>query len=211
MPAYYNLTSAAPDAAAVAFTLPTGWHEVTMATYLRTLTPHPTDTLLSVLSGLSPAVIDQLQADDVTMLCTTLAFALDHTGLLELELEPSPGLPDVGAQPYGLLALATAHINGLDEGVPALAAGPYLCALYRTHQVFGKTPDEKVASAEAAILASPVTEVYADCAAFLRGWSSSTHATKRTPTTTSPSKTRKWKPGLRSWLSGLGLFRPSTA
>lgn len=208
MPAYYTLTSTAPDTPPVALTLPTGWHEVTMATYLRTITPHPTDSLLSILSGLAPDVINQLQADDVTMLCHTIAFALDHTELLELE--PSPGLPDVGAQPYGLLAVATAHVNGLDEGVPAIAAGPYLCALYRTHAMFGQMPDKRVTSVEAAILASPVTEVYADSAAFLRGWSNSTSATKRTPTTISNSKMPSSTPASRSWLKGLGLFRRST-
>lgn len=209
MPAYYTLTSTAPGAAPVSFTLPTGWHEVTMATYLRLLTPHPTDSLLSILSGLVPAVIDQLQADDVVLLADTLSFALDHTELLELP--PSPGLPDVGSAPYGLLQLATLAVNNLPEGAPALAAGPYLAALYRMHQVWGVADDAKVAAAEAAILASPCTEVVADCFFLLKGYNSCMSGMSRTQTMPSNSKTPKWRLAWKKLANVSARSPPSTA
>jgi hypothetical protein len=194
-----------PDGAtALTLTVPTQWADVTLAQFVALYAPEAGDTRLraEVLCGLEAGGLNQLAADDVQYLANLLEFATDPSPVLALL--PTPGLPSVGSLPYGILLEAQQHMAA-DVERPWLAHGPYLLALYRVQLLWGKYSAEKVAACQAALLASPVTESYADAAFFLssyKSWLSGTSPTK--PTTMSP-KTPSSKPGTRNWLSGLGL------
>jgi hypothetical protein len=138
--------------------------------------------------GLEAGGLDDLAADDVQYIANLLAFAADPSPVLELL--PTPGLPSVGSQPYGVLLLAQQRMEAEPER-PWLAYSAHLLALYRVQQMWGKCDLSRVAACEAALLASPVTEVYADAAFFLnsyRTWLNDSPSTK--PTTTSPQTTK---------------------
>jgi hypothetical protein len=201
----FPLTLTTPDGAtALTLTVPTQWADVSLGQFVALLAPAADDTRrqAEVLCSLEAGALDQLAADDVQYVANLLAFAADASPVLELL--PTPGLPSVGSLPYGILLEAQQHM-ATHEGRAWLACGPYLLALYRVQLLYGKYSAEKVAACEAALLAAPVTESYADAAFFLssyKAWQSGSGPTK--PTTTSP-KTPNSTRGMRSWLNGLGL------
>jgi hypothetical protein len=170
--------------------VPTQWADVTLAQFVTLFAPEPDDTrrLAEVLMGLEAGGLDDLAADDVQYIANLLAFAADPSPVLELL--PTPGLPSVGSQPYGVLLLAQQRMEAEPER-PWLSYGAHLLALYRVQLLWGKCDLSRVAACEAALLASPVTEVYADAAFFLnsyRTWLNDSPPTK--PTTTSPQTTK---------------------
>jgi hypothetical protein len=185
----FPLTLTTPDGAtALTLTVPTQWADVSLGQFVALLAPAADDTRrqAEVLCSLEAGALDQLAADDVQYVANLLAFA------------------SVGSLPYGILLEAQQHM-ATHEGRAWLACGPYLLALYRVQLLYGKYSAEKVAACEAALLAAPVTESYADAAFFLssyKAWQSGSGPTK--PTTTSP-KTPNSTRGMRSWLNGLGL------
>ena len=201
-----TLTLTTPDGAtAHMLTVPTQWRDVSLAQYVALMAPAADDTRrqAEVLCGLEAGALDQLAADDVAYLANLLAFAADPGPVLELL--PTPGLPSVGSLPYGILLEAQQHMAA-DANRPWLAHGPYLLALYRVQLLWRKYDSAKVAACEAALLAAPVTESYADAAFFLssyRTWLDASNPTK--PTTTSPAAKRK-KPATTNWLNGSGRF-----
>lgn len=207
MPQHLLITPLNSQTEPLRLVVPTSWADVTLDTYLR-LHAGDNTAMLSVLTGLDAATIDQLAADDVGYLANCLAFAADLSPLLELL--PTPGLPEVGASPYGLLVLATQYVEELPEGTPGIEAAPYLYALYRCQQVWGKVDDAKIEAIRAAVLAEPVTKVYADVAFFLSSYRRATSVTRPTPTTTPSPKKRSWRQALKALVSGSGPSSPST-
>jgi hypothetical protein len=168
-------------------TVPTQWADVTLAQFVALLAPAADDTRrqAEVLLSLEAGGLDQLAADDVAYLANLLAFSTDPGDVLALL--PTPGLPSVGSQPYGVLLLAQQRMEAEPER-PWLAYAAHLLALYRVQQMWGKCELKRVEACEAALLASPVTEVYADAAFFLssyRAWLNDSSQTK--PTTTNPA------------------------
>lgn len=205
MPHHLTLTPS-DGSPSLPLTLPASWEDITLAQYLQLLTA---PDVLVVLTGLDAETIGRLAADDALYLAHCLAWAADATALDELL--PTPGLSDVGQSNYGLLLLATAHIEALPEGTPSLVAGPYLYALYQSHALWGKVDELKMNACQAAVLATPVTKALPDVAHFLRGWQRSMTATKRTPTTPSKPKKRSWRQALKSLVRGSVPSSPSTA
>lgn len=159
MPTILPLRSAAT---ALALSVPTSWADVTLATFIALEAPEPDDQRrpAELLCGLPAGYLDNLAADDVRYLSNLLAFATEPEDVYELH--PTPDLPEVGSLPYGTLLLAQQRFSEAPER-PWLQSAAYLLALYRTQLTFGKYSAEKVAAAEAALLASPCTEVLADC------------------------------------------------
>lgn len=204
MPTTLNLTT--PDGTLVqVLTLPTKWADVSLAQFVTLYAgaPDATHRAAEVLCGLEAGALDALAADDVKYLATLLGFATDPSPVLELL--PTPNLPDIGSLPYGTLLLAQQHLEANPER-PWVFYGPYLLALYRVQLAFGKYDAGKVAACEAALLAAPVTESYADAAFFLssyKAWLRDTPPTR--PTTASP-KTKSSTPALKGSRKGLGRF-----
>jgi hypothetical protein len=145
-------------------TLPRKWVDVSLEQFVALYAaPDATHRAAEVLCGLEAGSLDNLAADDVKYLASLLAFATDPSPVLELLL--TPNLPDIGNLPYGTLLLAQQHLEANPER-PWLFYGPYLLALYRVQLAFGKYDAGKVAACEAALLAAPVTESYADAIFF---------------------------------------------
>ena len=184
---------------------PTSWADVTLATFVALRAPVESDqrTAAELLLGLEAGGLNQMAADDVPYLANLLDFANDASPVEELL--PTPGLPQVGTLPYGILLEAQNHMRA-DQGRPLLAYGPYLLALYRVQLAYGKYDEAKVAAALQALLASPVTECYGDMAHFIGGYRTWLNGTPQTKPTTSTPKTTSSTPGVRKFLSGLGLF-----
>jgi hypothetical protein len=204
MPATLNLTT--PDGTlAQVLTLPTKWADVSLEQFvaLYAAAPDATHRAAEVLCGLEAGGLDNLAADDVKYLATLLGFAADPSSVLELL--PTPNLPDIGSLPYGTLLLAQQYLEANPER-PWVFYGPYLLALYRVQLAFGKYDAGKVAACEAALLAAPVTESYADAAFFLssyRAWLSDTPPTKPT---TATQTTKNLTPVSKGSRKGSGRF-----
>jgi hypothetical protein len=204
MPQTFTLTPS-DGSDALTLTVPTSWGDVTLATYLRLLTE---PDALAVLLGLDSDTVGRIAADDAVYLVNALAFTADHGALAELEAEP--GLLDVGTGPYSLLMLATQHIESLPDNTPGLVAAPYLFALYRCQQLYGKVDEAKVEAMRLAVLQEPVQRVYANCHFFIKGWRRSTSGTSPKKMNGSNPKKRNWKQALRSLVSGSAPSSRST-
>jgi hypothetical protein len=152
--------------------MPITWPEVTLAQYLAVLADGPT-ALASSLTGLSADALASLSPADQTLLASRLAFVLDPEPLLELL--PTPGLLEIGQSAFGLLQQYQAYAAAHPTALP-LAQGAYLYALYRAPTA-SRMPEAELAAAHAAVLAQPVTEVYADCTHFLASYERATMGT----------------------------------
>lgn len=184
-------------------TVPTSWADVTLQQFVALHAPEPGDerTAAEVLLNLPSGGLDQLAAQDVPYLANLLAFATDSSPVLELL--PSVEVADPGALPWGCLLLVQQHFQAHPDR-PDLFHLPRVLAIYRAQLTWGNT--NKVAAIEQALLASPVTEVYAEGAAFFgrcRQLSNGTSPTRQT--TTSPPTKNSTPTPTRPWLSGLGL------
>jgi hypothetical protein len=173
--------------------VPTKWADVPLSRFLLLngcAEPSDERSAAEVLLSLEAHALDHLLADDVHYLHTLLAFAQDPGDVLALL--PTPDLPDVGQLPYGSLLLAQQVLTDNAER-SWLASGPRILAIYRQTMLWGNADSApRLAACEEALLAAPVTEVYADMAAFstaLRMHLSGT-APKR-PTKTSAQMKRK--------------------
>lgn len=199
---HHLLLTPTDGSAGLPLAIPARWDEVTLATYLEFRGSD--ESILAAITGLDMEAVGRLAADDVTYVANCLAFMADPAPLLELM--PSSDLPEVGASPYGLLMLATQHVESLPEGTPGMVAAPYLYALYRCQQLYGKADDAKVEAMRVAVLGEPVTKVFADVAFFLKSWRRATAGTPPRPRTQLSPKKLNTKPVLKTFLSGLGLF-----
>lgn len=185
--------------------IPTQWGDVSLGQFVRLYAPRPENTSrpAEILCGLEAGALDALAADDVKYLANLLAFAVDPADVLGLL--PTPSLPDIGTLPYGTLVEAQQHLEA-DPDRRWLAYGPYVLALYRVQLAYGRYDAAKVAACEAALLAAPVTESYADAAFFLSSWQqwrSDTLPTRQTPTT---PKRRKSTRVAKTWAHVLGRY-----
>jgi len=190
--------------------VPTKWADVTLGQYVSLVAPEPGEprTVAELLLGLEADGLDALAADDVPYIANLIAFAGDSSPLLELL--PPPGLPDVGTLPWGCLVLVQQHFAAHPDR-PDLFHLPYVLSVYRTQLAWGKVVEAKRAACEAALLASPVTECYAEGSFFLtacRKWSADTPPTK--PTKMSPAMRNSKPTPTRRWLRDLGLRFRST-
>jgi hypothetical protein len=187
-------------------TVPTSWADVSLAQYVALLAPAPEGeqlTAAELLLGLGAGGLDQLAADDVVYLSTLLAFSLDPEPVTALL--PTPGLPDVGALPWGCLVLCQQEFEANAER-PGLASLPYVLAVYRCQLRDGNT--DRFEQVLAQVLAAPVTEVYADGAFFLAAARRSLSGTPPTKATSPTPPTKSSMPAAKSWLRGLGLRWP---
>jgi hypothetical protein len=146
-------------------TLPTAWPEVTLAQYLVILAAGPL-AVVPTLTGLSTEALASLSPTDQTLLASRLSFVLDPEPLLALL--PTPGLLEIGRSAFGLLQQYETYAVAHPTALP-LARGAYLYALYRA-PTGSRMPESELAAAHAAVLAQPVTAVYADCAHFLASY-----------------------------------------
>jgi hypothetical protein len=185
-------------------TVPTKWADVTLAQFVDLEAPQAEEQRrpAEILLGLEANALDQLAADDVAYIANLLAFATEPEDVYELHA--TPGLPEVGSLPYGTLLMAQAQFADNPDR-PWLASAAHLLALYRVQLTYGKYDSGKVAACEAALLASPCTEVYPDAAFFLSSYRRYSNGTGPTKTTTSSPTTTKSKRGMSKFLSGLGL------
>lgn len=186
-------------------TVPTSWADVTLAQFLLLdggAEEGDKRTVPELLLGLEAGALNQLATDDVLYIHNLVAFSLDKSDVYALL--PPPGLPDVGSLPWGCMVLVQQRLAS-DEG----AVLPYVLAVYRCQLAHGNT--NRVEEVEAALLAAPVTEVYAEAQAFTQACRRSLSATPRTPSSTTASPATKSRMrAAKSWLSGLGLRLRST-
>jgi len=189
-------------------TVPTSWADVTLATFVALLAPTEGDqrTAAELLLGLEAGSLNQLAYMDVPLIANLIEFTKDTSPVLELL--PTPGLPDIGMLPYGLIRAVQLRMEEC-EGRPWLSYGPYLLALCRCFLMWGKAYEGKVAACEAALLAAPSTEVYADMAFFLTSYRRSLTAMPPTPKTPLSPKTPKWMQAMNTWKTALGRFLAS--
>lgn len=161
-------------------TVPTSWADVTTAQYLALQAPAA--PWLAVLTGLAPAQVASLSEDAAALLTDRLAFAFDAAPLRELL--PTPNLYEVGNCLYGLL-LRFEQFLGQHPAAPALTYGAYLCALYQNPVLPSLLDEPALAAAHAAVLATPITETFADAqhllASYARAQDGSTRPGPRQP------------------------------
>ena len=209
MPAVLILT-AADGHAAQQLTLPMAWPEVTLAQYLAAHAPGSSHTPALRLSGLPDAVLDELPAEQATELAHHLAFAADEDALAALL--PTPGLLEIGLSAYGLYELAQQRLVAATPDAHPLDFGAYLYALYWEPTEFRPAPAD-VAAAYTAVLARPVTEVYADCLYFLISYQRAASGTSL-PGPAQPGTLRIARPvapAPPTWRTRLGnLWNPTT-
>jgi hypothetical protein len=146
-------------------TVPTCLPDVTLAQWIAFVAPNSPEAD-SVMTGLAPEVLATLQEAGRAQLLENLLFLTDAPVLRELL--PTPGLYEVGHCAFGLYGQALAYFEAHPE-LTRLAQGAYLHALYSA-PTSSKMPPEQLALTHAAVLAAPVTEVYADCQFFLASW-----------------------------------------
>lgn len=177
-------------------TVPTSWADVPLAHFVVLHAPEPGDqrTASELLTGLDAGALGQLAADDVVYLSNLLAFASDPSDVEALL--PTPGLPDVGALPWGVLVLCQQQFEANAER-PALASLPYVLAAYRCQLLHGNT--DRLEQVLAQVLAAPVTEVYADGAFFLAAAHRSLSGTSQMNATTTNPATKISKLAARIW------------
>ena len=147
-------------------TLPTSWAEVTLGQYLAAHTAGSAHAPALRLSGLADTVLDSLPVEQAADLAHHLGFASDEAALEALL--PTPGLLEIGQSASALYYLAAERLATL-PGAHPLAHGASLYAVYRAPSGTRVTPAEAEA-AHAAVLAQPVTQVYADCLYFLASY-----------------------------------------
>lgn len=187
----------------LSITVPTRWADVSLGQFVALFAAASDEqrSQAEILCGLAAGVLQDLAVSQVVYLTNLLAFAQDTADVMEAL--PTPGLPDVGSLPYGTLLLAQQHLAAHPDRKP-LFYFPYLLALYRVQLTYGRYDAAKVAACEAALLAGPVTESYADAAFFLRTcaqWSSGTPPGMMTESNPKPMSR---KPEARSLPSALG-------
>jgi hypothetical protein len=209
MPQHFTLTPA-DGSDALAITVPTSWADVALDTFLSLQAAGLGEPeLLALLLDLDVATVERISANDAAYLINCLGFVMDASELYERP--HAPDLPYIGPSPYGLLAVAQQHVQALPEGSPALAAAPFLYALYRSHQIYGKVDDAKLEAMRLAVLAAPVTEVFADVAFFLQSYRRATSGISQSQKTLSSPKKKNTKRGWKSWVRDLVSSSPSTA
>ncbi|MVN78089.1 hypothetical protein GO988_17300 [Hymenobacter sp. HMF4947] len=145
--------------------MPTRWADLTVATCVQLARPD-SPPIEQVLSGLTVEQVTQLSEDEQATLTRQLLFFFDIEPLQQLQ--PTPGLFEVGHCAYGRYCQAQEWL-ATQSSAPELARGAYLYALFR-HPTSSRATDQELAAAHAVVLASPVTEVYADCLFFLASY-----------------------------------------
>jgi hypothetical protein len=201
MPATLTLTTTAGQLLANV-TVPTCLPEVTLAQWLAFVAPNSPEAD-SVMTGLTPEIVATLREADRAQIMEHLLFLRDAAVLRELL--PTPGLYEIGHCAYGLYLQALTHFEAHPDLTRA-AQGAYLYALYSA-PAGSKMAPEKLAAAHAAVLAAPVTEVYADCQYFLASWERHVNGTTL-PGPTQPSVLRillNTPAPPTGWLGKLGL------
>jgi hypothetical protein len=190
-----------------ALTVPTCWADVPLAHFVALHAPEPGEqrTAAELLLGLDAGALSQLAADDVVYLANLLEFSSDANDVEALL--PTPGLPNVGALPWGVLVLCQQQFEANAER-PALASLPYVLAAYRCQLLHGNT--DRLDAVLAQVLAAPVTEVYADGMAFTSAAHRSLSGTSQTKATTTSQPTRKLKPAAKTWRRSLAWRWPWT-
>ena len=203
MPATLTLT--APDTAPLDIIVPTGWADVSFSAFADRWAPGPDEQRLpaEILCGLEPGTLGRLSILDVEYVSNLLEFSQDPSEVMDRPA--TPGLPDIGGLPFGLLLDARQHIEE-HAGRPWLAYGAYVLALYRVQLAFGKYDEARVAACEAALLAAPCGEVYADAAFFLSQYKQRSSGTNPAPKTPPSLTTKNTKPGPKSLANALGRF-----
>lgn len=201
----YELTLTS-GAETIVLHVPTTWDDVTLQQYIDwQCSEQPT---VCCLAGITPPQLAALAWQDAEYLLHLLAFAA------EVPTPPlSEGLTDPGAATYGQLVLANQHFEQ-NPGKPAIWYAPYLYALYRCREVYGRNDQGKEAAMREAILQAPVGRCLSEVLFMWAAWQISLSATLPTPPTSLIPPTTKTKPGWKSWGSGLGkrwLPMPSPA
>ena len=176
--------------------VPCKWSDCTFQQFVDLVAPEPDEqrSAAEILCSLEAGAFLNLALQDVELLTTLLAFAQDSSDVTSLL--PTPGLRPIGELAYGSLLLCTQHIQA-SPNRPWLAYAPYILAVYRQTMLWGNADNaSKLDACEAAILAAPCTEVYADASFFLTQYKNYTSASAPTPKTSSTSATKRKKRGL---------------
>lgn len=164
MPATLNLT--ATDGQPIAeVIIPTSMSEVTLAQWIAFISSGSPEADV-VMTGLTSEVLDQLSEGNRGHLLQQLLFLTDAS--LLRELQPTQGLYEIGACAYGLHGQALKYFTAHPE-LTRLAQGAYLYALYR-NPTASTIPEKQLAAAHAAVLATSVIDVLADCYHFAASW-----------------------------------------
>ena len=167
MPTTFSLPATADGQPAQQLTLPTFWPDVTLSQYLALAAEGaaPAEQLLTGLTAEQWAALDEASQQQLSQ---RLLFLTDTQPLAALP--PTPGLYAVGRCAYALAQQAAHKLAALPAGAPPLARAAVLYALYR--QPAGSTASPAhFEAAHAAVLAAPITAVYADCLHFLASYS----------------------------------------
>ncbi|MBX0290970.1 hypothetical protein K3G63_11000 [Hymenobacter sp. HSC-4F20] len=199
----HELTLTSADGAeTITLQVPTTWDDVSLQQYIDWQCS--TEPAVCVLAGITPEQLDRLAWADAGYLMNLLSFAATIP-----EPPLSEGLKDPGSATYGQLVLANQHFEEHPDK-PDVWYAPYLYALYRCREVYGRNDQGKEEAMREAILQEPVGKVLTDVLFMYAAWLLSMSATPPTPKTTSSPMTTNTKPGWRSFLTGLGRPSPPT-
>ena len=204
----HALTLTSQTGEAHTLSVPTSWADVSLGQFIDwQCSDQPA---LVCLAGITSEQLERLDWGDAGYLLNLLAFAT------ELPDPPAaPDLKDVGEASYGQMVVATQYLAAHSDK-PLVYCAPYLYALYRSRDVYGRYDEAKVEQMRLAILAEPVDQVLGSVLFFLgRAWLSLTSTPRTPPTPPSPrmmSWTRAWKScrsALASCLPRMRWRRPS--
>ncbi|GGG34099.1 hypothetical protein [Hymenobacter glacieicola] len=198
----HSLTLTSADGSeSVILSVPTTWDDVTLQQYIDWQCSE--EPAVCVLAGISQQQLDRLAWLDAQYLLNLLAFAAETP-----EPPVSEGLKDPGSATYGQLVLANQYFEEHPDK-PTIWYAPYIYALYRCREVWGRNDQGKEAEMHQAILQEPVGKCLSNVLFMYASWLSSTNVMLATPRTM-PSPARKnTTPAWRSFLTALGKpFKP---
>ncbi|TGD82860.1 hypothetical protein [Hymenobacter wooponensis] len=195
-----SLTSA-DGTETITLQVPTSWDDVTLQQYIDYQCSE--EPAVCQLAGITQAQLDRLVYTDAGYLINLLAFAA------ELPDPPlSEGMRDPGAATYGQMVLANQYIEEHPDQ-PHIFYAPYLYALYRTREVYGRNDQGKEEQMRQAILQQPVGQCLSDVLFIYAGWLTSMSATPQVPKTLPSQTMTSWKPDWKNWGSVLARCLPS--
>jgi hypothetical protein len=179
--------------------VPTSWYDVTLQQYIDYQCS--AESAVCCLAGISQQLLDRLVWTDAQYLINLLAFAA------HLPDPPvSDDMVDPGAATYGQLVLANQYLEE-NPGMPQVWYAPYIYALYRCREVWGRNDEGKEEAMREAILQEPVGKCLSDVLFMYAAYLSSTSEMPQTLKTMPSPTTKSTMPGWKSFLSALG--RPS--
>lgn len=181
--------------------VPTTWADVTLAEYIAWQESPEPDAC--ALAGITPEQLNRVAWQDAGYLVNLLAFAAEVP-----EAHAGPGAIPPASASWGQMRLVAQYMEA-NPGHSDIWYAPYIWALYRCREIYGRNDEAKETGMAEAVVARPVSEVFSEVTFIWAGWLLSTNATPPPPKMLASPPETKSRPGWPSWANALGRFLPT--